>query len=78
MGRAAGQVAPPADQFEMYNVTRDPAEIDNLYGNRTHAQTQALLVARLNEQRTTKRLSPTTQPWADGSSQQFPFQPTNS
>ena len=73
-----GQVAPPADQFEMYNVTRDPAEIDNLYGNSTHAQTQALLVARLNEQRTTKRLSPTTQPWADGSSQQFPFQPTNS
>ena len=73
-----GQVAPPADQFEMYNVTRDPAEMDNLYGNRTHAQTQALLVARLNEERTTKRLSPTTQPWADGSSQQFPFQPTNS
>jgi hypothetical protein len=29
----------------------------------------------LQQQRTAKRLSPITQPWADGSMRQFPFTP---
>ena len=36
-----GQVAPPADQFELYNATVDPAELTNLYGNPNYAATQA-------------------------------------
>lgn len=71
-----GQVAPPADQWEMYNCTVDPTEMDNLAGNRDYAATQATLQAMLTAQRTRKRLNPTMQPWADGSSQQFPFVPS--
>ena len=71
-----GQIAPPADQFEMYNVTRDPAELTNLYGNADFSVTQNLLSGLLSEQRTAKRLTPTQQPWANGTAQQFPFTPT--
>lgn len=70
---AAGQVTPPADQFELYNVTRDPAELTNLYGNSDYAATQQLMSKLLGEQRSLKRLTPTEQPWADGTAQQFPF-----
>lgn len=70
-----GQVAPPADQFEMYNATVDPAELSNLYGNATYADTQAVMSKLLDQQRAAKRLSPTMQPWADGTMQQFPFTP---
>jgi choline-sulfatase len=70
-----GQVAPPADQFELYNVTTDPAELTNLYGDPAHADTQQVLVTLLSQQRSAKRLTPTQQPWADGSTQQFPFTP---
>ncbi|HBJ73405.1 MAG TPA: hypothetical protein DDY88_06830 [Actinobacteria bacterium] len=73
---SAGQVAPPADQFELYNVTRDPAELTNLYGNSDYAATQTLLSRLLAEQRSAKRLTPTQQPWADGTAQQFPYTPT--
>jgi choline-sulfatase len=71
-----GQIAPPADQFELYNVTEDPAEMDNLYGNSTYSGVQALMAKELNRQRSEKRLTPTTEPWADGSARQFPFIPT--
>ncbi len=71
-----GQVAPPADQFEMYNVTRDPAELTNLYGDSASGASQALLSRMLGEQRAAKRLTPTQQPWADGTDQQFPFVPS--
>jgi len=71
-----GQVAPPADQFEMYNATRDPAELTNLYGDSSYAATQSLLARLLDEQRTAKRLTPTQEPWANGTAQQFPYMPT--
>jgi hypothetical protein len=71
----SGQVAPPADEFELYNTTADPTELNNLYNNRDVAATQAIMVNLLNIQRTTHRLTPVTEPWADGSAQQFPFTP---
>jgi hypothetical protein len=71
----AGQVAPPPDEFEMYNVTLDPGELDNLAGNSSFANTQRLLSTILNEQRTQKRLAPLIEPWADGTKKQFPFTP---
>ena len=67
-----GQVAAPPDQFEMYNVSRDPAELTNLAGNPDYAAQQQVLTQMLADQRTAKRLQPTTQPWADGSLKQFP------
>jgi choline-sulfatase len=70
-----GQVAPPADQFELYNATTDPAEMSNLYGNPNYATTQAVMAKLLDAQRAAKRLTPTIQPWADGTMQQFPFTP---
>ena len=70
-----GQVAPPADQFELYNATTDPAELSNLYGNSDYATTQAVMAKLLDAQRAAKRLTPTIQPWADGTMQQFPFTP---
>ncbi len=76
MNPTNGQIAPPVDQFEMYNVTTDPGELTNLYGNSAYSDTQQILANTLSRERTTKRLSPTYQPWADGSMQQFPFVPT--
>lgn len=75
MNPSGGQVAPPADQFELYNVTVDPAELINLYGNAQYAATQRLLATLLETERDAKRLTPTDQPWADGSTQQFPYTP---
>jgi len=71
-----GQVAPPADQFELYNATRDPAELTNLYGNSDYATTQQVMAQLLSTQRSAKRLTPVQQPWADGTMQQFPFTPS--
>ena len=68
-----GQIAPPADQYEMYNVTADPTEQNNLAANAAYADQRTLLEALLNEQKNTKRLNPTSQPWANGSMKQFPF-----
>jgi hypothetical protein len=70
-----GQVAPPADQFELYNATTDPAELSNLYNNGAYAGAQAVMAKLLDVQRAAKRLTPTQQPWADGTMQQFPFTP---
>ena len=49
---------PRADQFEMYNVSDDPLELSNLYGNLTYAAQQALLAQLLAQQRCAKRLVP--------------------
>ncbi|CAB4692846.1 MAG: sulfatase-like hydrolase/transferase [Actinobacteria bacterium] len=68
-----GQIAPPADQFELYNASTDPAELVNLYGNSNYAGIQQVMAALLNAERSAKRLEPTEQPWADGTMQQFPF-----
>jgi hypothetical protein len=70
-----GQVAPPADQLELYNVTADPTEMTNLYSNSSAAGTLQIMQVILQEQRATKRLSPVAQPWADGTMRQFPFSP---
>ena len=75
MNPTGDQIGPPADQFEMYNVTADPGEMDNLYGNADYADVQQLMASKLSSERTTKRLQPTTQPWADGTMRQFPFIP---
>lgn len=70
----AGQVAPPADQFELYNATADPAELANLYGNAAYADTPGGDGKLLQAQRDAKRLTPLQEPWASrGSTQQFPF-----
>ena len=71
----AGQVGPPADEFELYNTTVDPLEMSNLYGNSQFAATQTLMVNLLATERSVKRLTPVIEPWADGSAQQFPFTP---
>jgi choline-sulfatase len=71
----AGQVAPPADQFELYNATVDPLEMTNLYDDPTFSSVQQIMVALMTKERTVKRLTPDQEPWADGSAQQFPFTP---
>jgi len=71
----SGQVAPPADQFELYNLTVDPTEMTNLAGNSAYALVQRRMQTLLNSQRSEKRLNPVMQPWADGSMKQFPFTP---
>ena len=73
----SGQVAPPADQFELYNVTVDPTEMTNLNGNPDYADVQQEMQGLLNAQRVLKRLSPTMQPWADGTAKQFPVTPSS-
>ena len=73
---ASGQVAPPADQFELYNLSTDPTEMANLAGNSSYALVQRQMQDLLNVQRAKKRLAPTMQPWADGTAQQFPFTPS--
>jgi choline-sulfatase len=71
---SAGQVPPPPDEFELYNVSADPAELSNLFGVAAWAQVQSTMATLLDEQRRRKRLEPTSQPWADGSFVQFPPQ----
>jgi choline-sulfatase len=70
-----GQIAPPPDQWELYCTSRDPMELDNLYGNSAYGPQLEILLKELNVQRNVKRLSPTSQPWADGSAVQFGFNP---
>ncbi len=72
----SGQTAPPADQFELYNVTADPTEMTNLYTNSGSVGFLMIMQRLLAEQREQKRLNPITQPWADGSMRQFPFTPS--
>ena len=49
---------PRADEFEMYNVSDDPMELTNLYGNPTYATSQNTLAALLAQQCSEKRLQP--------------------
>ncbi len=55
-----GVVTPPQDEFELYNMTTDRNELINLYNNITHAAVQARMATLLSQQRTAKRLTPTT------------------
>jgi choline-sulfatase len=69
----AGQTGASPDQIEVYNVSADPTEMNNLATNSAYTATVALLKNLLDEQRALKRLTPTEQPWADGSQIQFPY-----
>jgi len=71
----SGQVAPPPDEFELYNVTSDPAEMSNLYGDSRFSTMQQVMADLLAAERAAKRLTPVQAPWADGTAQQFPFTP---
>ena len=70
-----GQIGPAPDEFEMYNVTVDPAELTNLAGSSDYAGQQQILASMLQAQRALKRLAPKEMPWADGSMKQFPYVP---
>jgi len=74
----SGQTAPPQDQFELYNVTVDPAELSNLYGQSQYTDQLASMQKIMSVEREAKRLDPVIEPWADGSAQQFPFIPGGS
>jgi choline-sulfatase len=49
---------PKQEEFEMYNVTDDPMELSNLYGDGVHSAVQATLAALLHQQCAKKRLVP--------------------
>lgn len=51
---------PLADEFEMYNVSDDPMELTNLYGNPDYTEQQSTLAALLQQQCSEKRLQPTS------------------
>ena len=56
------KTTPLDDQIEIYNVSKDPTELDNLAGKPAYAATAAVLAGLLIEQRRLKRLQPATQP----------------
>lgn len=49
---------PVAEEFELYNLTNDPTELQNLYGNSLYAEQQTYMANVLAQQRTAKRLKP--------------------
>lgn len=51
---------PEPEEFEMYNLTNDPMELDNIAGKPVHAPTEMILRNLLDEQRSQKRLNPTS------------------
>jgi len=53
---------PVVEEFEVYNVSQDPTELNNLAGHPGHAATVAALGALLVEQRRQKRISPNNRP----------------
>ena len=75
MNPTAGQIGPAPDQWELYCSSRDPMELDNLYGNPAFGPQLAIMVAELNQQSARKRRKPTNEPWANGSAVQFEFNP---
>ncbi len=56
------KTTPLPDQIEIYNVSKDPTELDNLAGQPAYAANAAVLAGLLIEQRRLKRLEPVTQP----------------
>ena len=54
--------SPAEDQIEIYNVSQDPTELNNLAGKPAHAATAAVLAGLLIAQRREKRLEPARQP----------------
>jgi choline-sulfatase len=51
---------PLADQFEMYNVSDDPMELSNLYGDPAYTAQQSMLAVLLDQQCQQKRLQPSS------------------
>lgn len=51
---------PVTEEFEMYNVSRDPMELNNLYNDGIHGEQQARLARILERQRCAKRLTPSS------------------
>ena len=49
---------PPRDEFEMYNVSDDPMELNNLYSATNPLPEQATLAQLLQQQCAQKRLTP--------------------
>lgn len=56
------KVEPAEPEFEMYNVSTDPMELDNLAGTAQWAEREAQLGALLAQQRAKKRLTPQSGP----------------
>lgn len=54
------KTTPEPDEIEVYNVSADPTELRNLATSGDHAKIIAQLETLLDEQRTAKRLTPTT------------------
>ena len=50
--------APVTDELELYNLTIDPMELSNRYGDPACSAQQAAMVEILADQRAKKRLSP--------------------
>jgi choline-sulfatase len=53
------KLVPQAEEFELYNLTDDPMELDNLAGRVQYTATETTLRQELKEQSKTKRLTPT-------------------
>lgn len=71
-----GQQPKSADEFEVYNVTRDPAELTNLATDPASQDTIATLAALLTQQRRAKRRPPVKQPYTEnGQMTNFVFYP---
>lgn len=50
---------PRPEEFELYNLTDDPLELENLAGRAQHAPTEVILRQLMEVQSKTKRLTPT-------------------
>lgn len=60
------KTTPAADEIEVYNVTADPTEMNNVATNPDYASTVAKLAQLLTEQRKRKRLAPLNNPRYQG------------
>ena len=56
--QTADTIAPPADEYELYNVTTDPLELTNLYGTSANAETQTKMAAMLKHVQVHMRVVP--------------------
>ena len=52
------KATPAADEYELYDLTSDPMELSNRYGDPACAEQQAEMLGILAEQREEKRLGP--------------------